>query len=300
MSNIIATIQSSDSVTYPDQNGGEVISSDVSIQLTDSVTGLPVAGNGVSVTYHDTDVGDVTVQITGSNTSKQIYSGTTYEVHYDDQGNQQGAPYTRTFSIANPVVGTRTIHGDLSISFAYSPGAPSYRIKYRKVGDNAYTTAPSEATASPAVITGLDISFQYEVTIEANCGNGTYSAPIAFTTGIVIQVQAKTGNIVSAVTPVKVMYQINSNVPAQLSGSPQSLGSDLQTFGVIPGVNPGDTVKVWLAKSADDTRIKYLQGFVSGTTYCGTPYQFVASTVTVLQLIAFAQGSQGNYSYQTC
>jgi hypothetical protein len=65
----------------------------------------------------------------------------------------------------------------LTITFSVASPAPSlgYRIKYRKVGDVAYTTISPNVTSSPVVITGVIEAVDYEGTIESECTSGFFS-----------------------------------------------------------------------------------------------------------------------------
>lgn len=60
------------------------------------------------------------------------------------------------------------------------PPANGYRIRYKKVGDASLTTLVPNVTTSPAVVVGADGLSSYEGTIQTDCSNGVYSAPVPF------------------------------------------------------------------------------------------------------------------------
>lgn len=73
--------------------------------------------------------------------------------------------------------------GNLRIYFTESDPAPAngYRVRYKKTGDANLTTLVPNATTSPAIITGADELVSYEGTLQTDCSNGVYSAPVTFT-----------------------------------------------------------------------------------------------------------------------
>lgn len=56
-----------------------------------------------------------------------------------------------------------------------------YLVKYRRVGDSAYTTVVPNQKTSPITVAGINATFAYEGTIQADCSNGILSTPVAFT-----------------------------------------------------------------------------------------------------------------------
>lgn len=70
---------------------------------------------------------------------------------------------------------------NLFLDFTSVPGIASYRVKYKLTTDTAWTTVSPEPTTTPVEITGIDGTKAYNVSIEANCGNGNYSTPVVVT-----------------------------------------------------------------------------------------------------------------------
>lgn len=68
----------------------------------------------------------------------------------------------------------------LTLNFTPPSVAPvnGYIVKYRKVGDSAYTTISPNPTASPVIINGLDLG-DFEGTVQADCG-GLKSTELPF------------------------------------------------------------------------------------------------------------------------
>lgn len=73
-----------------------------------------------------------------------------------------------------------------NITVNFTPPSPScingYKILYRKVGDSTYTTLVPNVFTSPATITGVDLSFAYEGSIESDCSNNIFSNLVTFST----------------------------------------------------------------------------------------------------------------------
>lgn len=71
---------------------------------------------------------------------------------------------------------------NLIISFVPTTPEPinGYVVKYRRVGDPAYTTVVPNPTSSPITIPGANNTYEYEGTIQADCSNGVLSTPVPF------------------------------------------------------------------------------------------------------------------------
>ena len=60
------------------------------------------------------------------------------------------------------------------------PAINGYLIKYRRVGDSAYTTVMPNPMTSPVTINSVNNTFSYEGTIQSDCSNGILSTPVDF------------------------------------------------------------------------------------------------------------------------
>lgn len=92
---IIAIIEEVNWVaTYPDQNGGEIDSTDVLVSIIDTDTGQYTNGNNCIVTYQINENGSIstaTVVVPGQ--SVKIYSGAVRENYYNEHGEQTYSSY---------------------------------------------------------------------------------------------------------------------------------------------------------------------------------------------------------------
>lgn len=73
-----------------------------------------------------------------------------------------------------------------TITINFTPPSPpcinGYKVIYRKVGDSSYTTLLPNVFTSPATITGIDLAFAYEGSIQSDCSNSIYSSLVTFST----------------------------------------------------------------------------------------------------------------------
>ena len=74
-------------------------------------------------------------------------------------------------------MGTIKIHFEPIIPAAIN----GYLVKYRRVGDPFYTTLVPNQTNSPVSITGVNNTYSYEGTIQADCGSKILSSAVPFT-----------------------------------------------------------------------------------------------------------------------
>jgi hypothetical protein len=76
--------------------------------------------------------------------------------------------------------------GSLTISLSNAVSfTGGYRVRYRKVGEVAYTYATASLTGTSLVITGVDQTAQYEGMVEGVCvtnGITTYTSSQSFIT----------------------------------------------------------------------------------------------------------------------
>lgn len=69
----------------------------------------------------------------------------------------------------------------IQITFTGPTPAPSngYRVQYKKTSVNDYTALGYNPTSSPIVISGLENGVSYNVLVESDCGNETFSPVVA-------------------------------------------------------------------------------------------------------------------------
>ena len=69
----------------------------------------------------------------------------------------------------------------IQITFTGPTPAPAngYRVQYKKTSVNDYTALGYNPTSSPIVISGLENGVSYNVLVESDCGNETYSPVVA-------------------------------------------------------------------------------------------------------------------------
>jgi hypothetical protein len=67
--------------------------------------------------------------------------------------------------------------GKIQINFTAPSPAPAngYRVKYKKSTDSTYLTVSPNPTSSPVIISSVENGVSYNVTVESDCGGGTFS-----------------------------------------------------------------------------------------------------------------------------
>jgi hypothetical protein len=103
---ILAIIEQTNwTVSYPDQNGGEIDSADILVSIIDTETGRYTNGNNCIVTYKvTTDEFNSIETVVVPGQSVQIYSGAVRESHYSPQGDPISST-SKTFSIVSLQLG---------------------------------------------------------------------------------------------------------------------------------------------------------------------------------------------------
>jgi len=226
--------------SYPDQNGGITQLGDVYIDLFDSVTGQPIAGNGITVNYIYVDqtgyAGTGSAQILGTNTSVLIYSGVIANSSYSPQGTVIYSDFI-TFAISQIDVSTIGAGGsgfcDLVISGVETTSETAYNAKDGTATVTALTSHPSIQYKlgsgnfqSSNLFTGLSSGTYTVTTQDANGCTATYTFYVAEAQSILISDPSYTlpnGNISrwnAVFNPILFTYQRKDFIIGSIASGP--------------------------------------------------------------------------------